>query len=89
MKILTDEIGIKQAAKYNLKEEYLMARRQGLNIIEALEDWDLIDDEFMKEYDGYELPNPTFSERMKWIWIYIRYPFLRIKFWLHRKLNRY
>lgn len=75
MPYLTDEIGLKQAAKYNLKEEYLMARRHGC-IIEALEDWDLLTDEFLKEYDGYELPKPTFKDRLKTIWIYIRYPFL-------------
>ena len=88
MNILTDEIGRKQAAKYNLEEEYLMARRHGCNIIEALEDWDLIDDEFLKEYDGYELPKPTFSERLYSLWIYIRYPFLRLKFWLLEKIGR-
>lgn len=78
MHYLTDEIGLKQAAKYNLEEEYLVARRHGCNIIEALEDWDLIDDEFLKEYDGYELPKPTFKERIRNVWIYLRYPFIAL-----------
>lgn len=75
MPYLTDEIGLKQAAKYHLEEAYLMARKHGYNIIEALDDWDLIDDEFLKEYDGYEVPKPTFKEQLRNIWIYIRFPF--------------
>ena len=78
MPYLTDEIGLKQAAKCNLEEEYLVARRHGCNIIEALEDWDLIDNEFLKEYDGYELPKPTFKERIRNVWIYLRYPFITL-----------
>ena len=69
---------MKQAAKYNLEEEYLVARRHECNIIEALEDWDLIDNEFLKEYDGYELPKPTFKERIRNVWIYLRYPFIAL-----------
>lgn len=47
---LTKEITLRQAAKCNLEEEYLMARKHGYSIIDALDDWDFIDDEFLKEY---------------------------------------
>lgn len=50
---LTEEIALKQAVKYNLEEEYKMARKYGYSIIDALEDWDLIDDEFIKRYNLY------------------------------------
>lgn len=58
MPYLTDEIGLKQAAKYHLEEAYLMARKHGDNIIEALDDWDFIDDEFLKESYTTGVPVP-------------------------------
>lgn len=88
MPYLTDEIGAAQAAKYKLTDEYWMARKHGLNIIEALEDWDLLDEEFLKKYDGYSVPPPTFKEKLLDVWYIIRYPFLQVKFWLLDKLRR-
>lgn len=88
MKYLTDEIGAAQATKYKLTDEYWMARKHGLNIIEALEDWDLLDEEFLKKYDGYSVPPPTFKEKLLDVWYIIRYPFLQVKFWLLDKLRR-
>ena len=64
-----------------------MARKQGLNIIEALEDWDLLDDEFLKRYDGYSVPPSTFKEKLLNVWYIITYPFLQVKFWLLDKLR--
>ena len=88
MKYLTDEIGAAQATKYKLTDEYWMARKHGLNFIEALEDWDLLDEEFLKKYDGYSVPPPTFREKLLDVWYIIRYPFLQVKFWLSDKLKR-
>ena len=88
MNYLTDEIGAAQAAKYKLTDEYWMARKHGLNIIEALEDWDLLDEEFLKKYDGYSVPPPTFKENLLNVWYIIRYPFLQVKFWLQDKLRK-
>ena len=88
MPYLTDEIGAAQAAKYKLTDEYWMARKHGLNIIEALEDWDPLDEEFLKKYDGYSVPPPTFKEKLLNVWYIIRYPFLQIKFWILYKLGR-
>jgi hypothetical protein len=65
-----------------------MARKHGLNIIEALEDWALLDDEFLKKYDGYSVPPPTFKEKLLDVWYIIRYAFLQVKFWLSDKLRR-
>ena len=54
-KILTDKIGLEQAHKWGIAYEYKYARRHGCNIIEALEDWDLLDEGFCTKYEGYQL----------------------------------
>jgi hypothetical protein len=40
--LLQDRIAMRIADRYGLTREYKMARRNGLNPIEALEDWDMI-----------------------------------------------
>lgn len=40
--LLQDRIAMCIADRYGLTREYKMARRNGLNPIEALEDWDMI-----------------------------------------------
>lgn len=37
-----DRIAMRIADRYGLTREYKMARRNGLNPLEALEDWDMI-----------------------------------------------
>jgi len=37
-----DRIAMRIADRYKMTREYKMARRNGLNPIEALEDWDMI-----------------------------------------------
>ena len=37
------------AEKYDMLSDYLAARRAGLSPIEALEDWDLLDEEAIKK----------------------------------------
>lgn len=62
-KYLSDEIGMEQARKYGLSHEYEFARSRGYDIIEALEDWDLLDDDFRTRYKDYELPREkTFAQ---------------------------
>lgn len=41
-RLLQDRIAMRIADRYGLTREYKMARRNGLNLIEALEDWDMI-----------------------------------------------
>ena len=41
-RLLQDRIAMRIADRYGLTREYKMARRNGLNPIEALEDWDMI-----------------------------------------------
>ena len=41
-RLLQDRIAMRIADRYGLTREYKMARRIGLNPIEALEDWDMI-----------------------------------------------
>lgn len=77
-KVLTDEIGAKQAAKYNLVNEYYMARQHGCNIIEALEEWDLLDDDFCSKYEGYSVPKKTTKDILMYVWYIIRFPFLHL-----------
>ncbi len=78
MPYLTDEIALKHAAKFNLEKEYKTARKQGYNIIDALDYCNIINEEFIKEYDGYELPEPTSKERLHKLWIDILYPLKNI-----------
>ena len=41
-RLLQDRIAMRIADRYGLTREYMMARRNGLNPIEALEEWDMI-----------------------------------------------
>ena len=76
MAFLTDEIGIRQAKKYGLEREYLEARKYGLGILQSLEEWDLLDAEFLHLYDGYLNPAPTFRERVLRGWHCVKNFFL-------------
>lgn len=46
-----DRIAREIAERYNLLDEYLYARRQGLSPIEALEEWDLLTTEVRKKIE--------------------------------------
>lgn len=44
-----DRIALAIAASHGMAYEYKEARRHGLSPIEALDDWDLLDDEALKK----------------------------------------
>ncbi|MCR4812327.1 MAG: hypothetical protein K5867_07020 [Bacteroidales bacterium] len=43
-----DWIAMRIAARYNMVEEYKIARRHGRSPLQALEEWDLLTEENMK-----------------------------------------
>ena len=43
---VTEEIAKEWATKCNMLNEYLLARRHGYSIVEALYEWDLVPDEY-------------------------------------------
>ena len=67
-----------QARKYGLEKEYEEARNYGLTIIEALEEWDLIDDNFICKFGHFEdIKKPVRFKHLKKAWHFIESVFSR------------
>lgn len=48
-----DRIAREIAASQNMLEDYKAARRDGCSPLEALEEWDLLDEEAIKKLNNY------------------------------------
>lgn len=75
---LDDNIGLNQARKYGLEKEYEEARNYGLTILEALEEWDLIDDDLISKFGHFEdIKKPVRHKYLKKAWQFIESVFSR------------
>ena len=52
-----DRIAMRIADRYGMTYDYKVARRHHLTPIEALEDWDLLTEEALKEIEAYKPSN--------------------------------
>lgn len=63
--IAQDRIAMRIAARYGMTYDYKTARRNGLDPLEALEDWDLIRPEeralFLEPYSTTTAPQPLIA----------------------------
>ena len=73
-----DHIGLQQARKYGLEKEYEEARNYGLTVLEALEKWNLIDDDFISKFGHFEdIKKPERFKNLKKAWRFIESLFSR------------
>ena len=52
-----DRIAMRIADRYGMTYDYKVARRHHLTPLEALEDWDLLTEEALKEIEAYKPSN--------------------------------